>query len=351
MAELVLSDVRLSVDETDILKGVTLTVPDRTVVALTGPSGSGKTTLLRAVAGLVEPQAGTIRIGEQIVFDAASRVAITAHKRSVGATFASDALLPQRTVFENLAFCARFGASGANDIKTRIEMALHRVGAPELADRYPAQLSLLDKACVALARALLREPAVVLLDDPLTALESTARAEARVWLRQILTRLRVGVLLTTREPVEAMAIADHVAVINVGLIEQEGAPADVYNEPATVFAAEYMAQSNRLSGTLIENAGTRACIDIMGCPIGGITQTRAPIGTKATGVIRIERTRIGGGPGVNRLPMKLSVQMYVGDRWEVVFVREALTVRAYTSAPLRHESYHVEFPPDALWVF
>jgi iron(III) transport system ATP-binding protein len=112
-----------------------------------------------------------------------------------------------------------------------------------------------------------------------------------------------------------------------------------------------MARSNRLSGTLIENAGTRACLEVMGCQISGITQTRAPVGSQAVGLIRVERTRIGGGPGPNRVPMTVATQMYVGERWEVVFTREGLNVLAYTSAPLRHESYHVEFPPDAFWVF
>jgi iron(III) transport system ATP-binding protein len=148
-----------------------------------------------------------------------------------------------------------------------------------------------------------------------------------------------------------MAIADRVVVFNNGAVEQEGPPTEVYNEPATVFAAEYMAQSNRLTGTLFENAGTQACLEIMGNQVRGITQTRAPLGSQAIGLIRVERTRIGGGPGPNRLQMTLSTQMYVGERWEAVFTREDLTVRAFTSAPLRHESYHVELPPDALWVF
>ncbi|HYW89796.1 MAG TPA: hypothetical protein VFB50_18625, partial [Chloroflexota bacterium] len=96
---------------------------------------------------------------------------------------------------------------------------------------------------------------------------------------------------------------------------------------------------------------TRACLEVMGCQISGITQTRAPVGSKALGLIRVERTRIGGGPGPNRMPMTVATQMYVGERWEIVFTRDGLNVQAYTSAPLRHESYHVEFPPDAFWVF
>jgi len=348
MAELALSNVRLRLREGEILKSITINVPDGSVVALVGPSGSGKTTLLRAVAGLEQPHEGTIRVGERTFYDSAKRVSLAAKKRQVGVMFPSEALLPQRTVFENLAFSARFGA---DDIKACVDKVLGHIGGSDLAGRFPPQLSGIDHARVALARALLRDPPILLLDDPLGAIEGTARAETRAWLRQLLARLRISTLMTTREPIEGMAIADRVVVLNKGFVEQQGPPVDVYNEPETVFVAEYMAQSNRIEGTLVENAGTRASLDVMGSRIGGITQTRAAVGTKALGLIRVERTHIGGGPGINRLPMKLATQMYVGERWEVVFVREALTVRAYTSAPLRHESYHIEFPHDALWVF
>ena len=351
MAELALSNVRLRLGEREILKGVTVNVPEGNVVALVGPSGSGKTAVLRAVAGLEQPYEGTIRVGERTFYDSAKRVTLAAQKRQIGVMFPSDALLPQRTIFENLAFSARYGAAGADDIKECVDKVLGHIGGSNLAGRLPPQLSGIDRTRVALARALLRDPPILLLDDPLGVIEGTARAETRAWLRQLLARLRISTLMTTREPIEAMAIADRVVVLNQGYVEQQGPPVDVYNEPETVFVAEYMAQSNRIEGTLVENAGTRASLDVMGSRIGGITQTRAAVGTKALGLIRVERTHIGGGPGVNRLPMKLSTQMYVGERWEVVFVREALTVRAYTSAPLRHESYHIEFPPDALWVF
>lgn len=351
MTELVLQGVRLQAGEREILKGVTLTVPAGKAVALVGPSGSGKTSLLRAAAGLAEPREGVIRIGERTVFDAADGLAVPTQRRGIGYSFPSDLLLQQRTVFENLAFSARFGASGAEDIRRRVHKALEQAGGLELAARLPPQLSADERGRVALARALLRDPPVLLLDDPLGVLEGTARTEARAWLRQLIARVGACTVMATRDPVEAMAIADHVVVINDGAIEQEGPPLEVYGEPATVFVAEYMAQSNRLPGTLIENAGTRACIDVMGCQIAGTTQTRAPLGSQALGLIRVERTRIGGGPGPNRMPMTVATQMYVGERWEVVFRHDELTVRAYTSAPLRHESYHVEFPPDDLWVF
>lgn len=351
MAELAINDVRLHVGEREILKGVTLAVPHGTTVALVGPAGSGKTSLLRAMAGLAEPQSGAIRIGGRTLFDAAQGIAVPTQKRGIGFAFPSDSMLQQRTVSQNLAFCARFGASGAEEIRMCVHKALEQAGGLDLATRLPPQLSPAERARVAIARALLRDPPVLLLDDPLSMMEGTARAEARAWLHQLIGGLKGCTLVATRDPIEAMAIADRVVVLNDGTVEQEGPPAEVYNEPATVFAAEYMAQSNRLTGTLIENAGTQACLEIMGSPIRGITQTRAPLGSQAIGLIRVERTRIGGGPGPNRLPMKLATQMYVGERWEAVFTREDLTVRGFTSAPLRHESYHIEFPPDALWVF
>jgi iron(III) transport system ATP-binding protein len=351
MTELVLDDVRLRAGEREILKGVTLSVPPKTAVAVVGPAGSGKSSLLRAVAGLMEPQAGAIRIGERTVFDAVTGVAVPTQRRRIGCAFPSDSMVQQRPVFENLSFFSRFGASGAEDIRACVRKALDQVGGAELANRLAAQLTAAERGRVVIARALLRDPPVLLLDDPLSLLEGTARVEARAWLRQLLAGLDSCILVATRDPIEAMAIADRVVVMNDGMIEQEGPPVEVYNEPATVFAAEYMGKSNRLPGTLIENFGTHASIDVMGCQISGITQTRSPIGSPAIGVIRVERTRIGGGPGPNRLPMTVTTQMYIGERWEVVFTHDALTVQAYTSAPLRHESYHVEFPPDAVWVF
>jgi len=351
MAELVVNDIRLRANERDVLKGVTFTVRPKTAAALVGPTNSGKSALLRVAAGLIEPQAGTIHVGRRAVVDPTASLAVPTQKRGIGYAFPNDSMLQQRSVFDNLSFYARFGASGAEDIRSCVREALDQVGASDLGSRLPAQLSAMERGRIAIARALLRNPPVLLLDDPLALLEGTARAEARAWLRQLIASLDGCTLIATRDPIEAMAIADHIIVMNDGAIEQEGPPEEVYNEPASVFAAGYMARSNRLPGTLIENAGTRACLEVMGCQISGITQTRAPVGSQAVGLIRVERTRIGGGPGPNRMPMTVATQMYVGERWEVVFSREGFNVLAYTSAPLRHESYHVEFPSEAFWVF
>jgi iron(III) transport system ATP-binding protein len=351
MAEIALNDVRLRLGESDVLKGVTLTAPDAKVVALVGPADSGKTALLRAIAGLARPHAGSIRLGERVLFDAKSRMDVPAQRRGVGLLSQSESLWPQWSVFDNIAHCAQLASAGKGDIKVRTIRALEQVGAIELALRYPPQLSAAERRRIALARTLVMEPPVLLLDDPLSHLDFTPRAQARAWLRAFVSAPERAVIIATRNPVEAMAVADHIVLLNAGAVEQQGTPADLYSEPTTVFGFEFMGRSNRLEGTLLENAATQAFVDVKGCRIGGITQTRAAIGSAVTGVIRVERTAIGGGPGVNRIPMTLKAQMFLGERWELVFVRDDLTVRAYASAPLRHSSYHVEFPADALWVF
>jgi iron(III) transport system ATP-binding protein len=351
MADLVVDDLALRYGDNEILKGVSVVVPPGTVVALLGPSGSGKTTLLRAVAGLETPHRGTIRLGDAVFFDAAREIELPAEARGLGLVFQSYALWPHRTVFDNVAYGLKLRGFSERQIKIQVEKALAQIGLSHLAARFPHQLSGGQQQRVALARALVYEPPIILLDEPLSNLDAKLREEARAWLRLLIKTLGLAALIVTHDQVEAMAIADRITLLNGGVIEQEGTPTDLYKEPATLFAGEFMGNNNRLEGTLVDVDDTRAAIEVMGTRIEGIARTHAAVGDKATGVIRIERMLIGGGPGPNRIPMKLSTQMYLGERWELLFLKDTLTIRAYISAPLRHESYHVEFPPDALWIF
>jgi iron(III) transport system ATP-binding protein len=351
MADLVVDDLALRIADNEILKAVSLTVPPGKVVALLGPSGSGKTTLLRAVAGLAAPHRGSIRIGEKLLFDPIKRIDLPAEERGLGLVFQSYALWPHRTVSANVAYGLELRGVSEDAVKARLDKMLTQVGLSDLANRYPHQLSGGEQQRVALARALIYEPAVILLDEPLSNLDAKLRAEARVWLRQLIVSLNVSTLLVTHDQTEAMAIADRVALLNAGLIEQEATPSDLYHEPANLFAAEFMGHNNRLDGTLAELTDKKAVIEVMGLRLEGVARSRPAIGDKATGVIRIEKMMLGGGPGPNRIPMTLKTQMYLGERWELVFVKDTLSVRAYASAPLKHEFYHVEFPPQALWIF
>jgi iron(III) transport system ATP-binding protein len=353
MAELAITGLGLRRRNRDILKGVSLTVPSGKILALLGPSGSGKTALLRAIAGLDLPWAGAIRIGDRVLFEAAERTAVRAPERGVGLMFQSNALWPRWTVSDNLAFCLKHSAAGADTalVGARVSKLLAEFGLRESAERTPPQLSAAERLRLALARAVIAEPAVLLLDDPLAGLDPWRRDETRAWLRQFIAKLGTTILVTTTDQDEALSLADRLALIKDGAIEQEGTPTELYTQPQTLFAAEFIGHNNRIEGPLIEKAGSRAFIEVMGNRIGGLAHTQAELGERATGIIRLERIRIGGGPGLNRIPMRLSTQMYLGERWELVFASEALTVRAYASAPLRHEAYHIEFPPDALWLF
>ena len=344
-------DLALRYGENEILKGVSLSVPPGKAVAVLGPSASGKSTLLRAVAGLQTPYRGSIRVGEKMLFDAAGSIDLPAEARGLGVVFQSYALWPHRSVFENVAYGLALRGVGAAGIKMRVDDVLSQIGLTELADQHPHQLSREQQQRVALARALAYQPPVVLLDEPLSNLEPKWRDRARAWLRQLIASLDLSVLLVTQDQVAAMAIADRIALLHDGRIEQEGTPGEIYDEPATLFAAELMGSSNRLDGTLVEHADPHATIEVVGTRLEGVARTRAAAGENASGIIRPEKVRLGGGPGPNRMLMTLETQMYVGERWELVFVKDDLTVRAYTSAPLKHEFYHVEFAPHALWIF
>jgi iron(III) transport system ATP-binding protein len=351
MADLAIDDIALRYGDSDILKGVSVAVPSGKVVALLGPSGSGKTTLLRAVAGLETPHRGAIRIGDKVLFDAAERIDRPAEERGLGLVFQSYALWPHRTVFGNVAYGLKLRKIPEDQIRLRVHKALAQIGLLQLAERYPHQLSGGQQQRVALARALVYEPPVILLDEPLSNLDAKLREEARAWLRELIVSLDLSALLVTHDQIEAMAIADRITLLNVGAVEQVGTPTELYREPATVFAAEFMGNNNRLDGTLVERTDKRAVIEVMGTRLEGLARSSLTVGEKATAVIRLEKMALGGGPGPNRILMALKTQMFIGERWELVLAKDTLSVRAYTSAPLKHEFYHVELPPSALWIF
>jgi iron(III) transport system ATP-binding protein len=351
MAELIVKDIALRLGDNEILKGVSLAVPAGEVVALLGPSGSGKTTLLRAVAGLETPHRGSIAIGDRVFFDAARGIDLPAEERGLGLVFQSYALWPHRTVFDNVAYGLKLRGVSTEEIKRRVEKTLSQIGLGHLAARYPHLLSGGQQQRVAIARALVYEPPVILLDEPLSNLDAKLREEARAWLRTLIVTLGLSAIHVTHDQVEAMAIADRIVLLDAGLIAQEGPPTALYNEPSKLFSAEFMGSNNRLEGKLVENSGGKATIEVMGERLTGLSRTKAAAGEKATGVIRIERVHCASSPGPNRVKMELKAPMYLGERWELVFARDNITVRAYASAPLEPGEHYVEFPSDALWVF
>jgi iron(III) transport system ATP-binding protein len=272
---------------------------------------------------------------------------LPAEKRGLGLVFQSYALWPHRTVFDNVAYGLKLRGVSADEKQRRVEAALAQIGLAHLAARYPHQLSGGQQQRVALARALVYEPPVILLDEPLSNLDAKLREEARAWLRQLIVALDLSALCVTHDQVEAMAIADKIVLLNGGEIEQEGTPAELYEKPRTLFAAEFMGSNNRLTG-ISAGAGK---LKIGGEIIEGAAHGKIEPNAPATGVIRLERMRVAESPGPNRLKMELKTQMYLGERFELVFAREKLLVRAYAEKKLTEGAHYVEFPRDALWIF
>jgi iron(III) transport system ATP-binding protein len=350
MNKLVVDDLHLQYGDTQILKGVSLTLEPGEVVALLGASGSGKTTLLRSVAGLESPSRGRISIGESVLYDGAAGIDMPVEKRSLGLVFQSYALWPHRTVFENVAYGLRLRRTAAADVDTRVNQALHNLGLGHLAQRFPHQLSGGQQQRVAIARALVYNPPVVLMDEPLSNLDAKLREEARAWLRELIVRLHISALVVTHDQTEAMAMSDRILLLNFGRIEQQGTPEEMYNRPQTQFTAEFMGSNNNLPGRIGEVANGRAMLEGEGWRLWGMARGDLKPGDSATGIIRLEHTQVANGAADNRIRTEVVTGMFLGDRRENLFKLGALRLRCYGAAPAAGECW-LELPRDALWVF
>jgi len=230
------------------LKGASFTVPQGALVALLGPSGSGKTTLLRILGGLEFPDSGAVRFADM------NWLNVPARERRAGFVFQHYALFRHMTAAQNVAFGLsvrpRRERLSRAEIARRVEELLHLVQLDGLGGRYPSQLSGGQRQRVALARALAIEPRMLLLDEPFGALDAKVRKDLRGWLRSLQERLGITTIFVTHDQEEAFAIADLVAVMNAGMIEQYGTPQDLRRAPKTPFVADFLEQTNGTAKTL-----------------------------------------------------------------------------------------------------
>jgi iron(III) transport system ATP-binding protein len=351
MAELTVADLHLQYGDNPILKGVSMELNRGEVVSLLGPSGSGKTTLLRAVAGLEQPRAGSIRIGERVVFDGALGIEEPAERRNLGLVFQSYALWPHKTVYDNVAYGLKLRKVPRSDAADRVKQVLDQLGLGALGARLPHQLSGGQQQRVAIARALVYNPPVILLDEPLSNLDAKLREEARAFLRELIVRLGLSALVVTHDQGEAMAMSDRILLLNNGRIEQQGTPQEMYGRPRTLFAAEFMGSNNRLAGRIAEVRDGRARLEGAGWSLWGTVQGEAAAGREAHGVIRLERVRVADGGEGNRVRVPLSTSMYLGDKWEHLFRLGGAPVRAHGPDELAAGEYWLEFPPERFWIF
>jgi sulfate transport system ATP-binding protein len=227
------------------LDDVTLEIPDGSLTALLGPSGSGKSTLLRVIAGLEAPDAGTIVIGGQDV------TTIPPQRRNIGFVFQHYAAFKHMTVRDNVAFGLTIRKRPRAEVDARVDELLGIVGLAGFQKRYPSQLSGGQRQRMALARALAVEPRVLLLDEPFGALDAKVREELRAWLRRLHDEVHVTTVLVTHDQEEAMDVADNIAVLNEGRIEQAGTPLELYERPANDFVMSFLGPVARLRGRLV----------------------------------------------------------------------------------------------------
>jgi len=240
-----LRDVTKRYDDFTALHDVSLHVPAGSLTALLGPSGSGKSTLLRVIAGLEAPDGGTVSI------DGEDATRVPARRRGVGFVFQHYAAFKHMTVHANVAFGLKVRRRAKADVRARVDELLALVHLEGLADRYPSQLSGGQRQRMALARALAPEPRVLLLDEPFGALDAQVREELRVWLRRLHEEVHVTTVFVTHDQEEAMDVAEQVAVVSEGRIQQVGTPRDLYEHPANDFVMGFIGPVTRLGNAVV----------------------------------------------------------------------------------------------------
>ena len=317
-------------------------------LSLLGPSGCGKTTTLSLIAGFVEPTAGRILIDGE---DVTGR---PAHLRGLGVVFQSYALFPHLSVFENVAFGLRERRVPAAEIGRRVNDALELVRLDRLGRQRPAELSGGMQQRVALARALVYRPRVVLLDEPLAALDKKLREGMRDELRAIQRSVGITTVFVTHDQAEALGLSDRIAVMSRGRIEQLGAPREIYERPANRFVADFIGASTVLRGRAVAR-------DLVALAPGLTIRVAAGealrTGEEVELAIRPERVRLAGGPGEGTAEARVEGLVYQGSLTEVtarlgdgqrvlVFVTEPAPVRL-----AQGQIVHLQLPPDAFMVF
>jgi iron(III) transport system ATP-binding protein len=333
---------------------IAFTVEDGKFYTLLGPSGCGKTTTLRCIAGLEKPDAGDIAIGGTVVYSSAKRTHVPAHKRDIGMVFQSYAIWPHMTVFENVAFPLRVGNKKypGSEVSRKVLEALRIVELHGLEGRMATQLSGGQQQRLALARALVREPRVLLLDEPLSNLDAKLREQMRGELRELQRRVGITTLYVTHDQVEALSMSNMIAVMNKGKIVQEGPPREIYRAPQTRFVADFIGSTNFINGTWAAD-GRLGRVDT---PVGALeAQAPAPLtaGEKVIISVRPEDVHLhktAPANGTNLLQGRIESLMFVGEFIDcrLDIGGQELRTRQHPNISLEQgESIVVELPPHA----
>ncbi len=317
--------------DTDVVKGIDLEIREGELIVLLGPSGCGKTTTLRMIAGFTTPSSGSIRLGTEIVNTMPPR------SRNLGMVFQDYALFPNMTVAGNIGFGLEERGRPRSVVKARVDEMLRLIQMERFAQRYPAELSGGQQQRLALARALAYEPRVLLMDEPLGALDQKLREDMQREFVRIQRRLGITTIFVTHDQQEAMALADRIVVMNDGRIEQCGSPQALYDTPQSLFIADFIGRSNRLTGVIEQRSGGEAAVRLAS---GELVMARAdaalPPGSVVVCTIRPERLKLSTAPDENGLPVRVIRRSFQGASIDVMVEGPAgleLIVRQDPSEP------------------
>ncbi len=314
------------------LDGVSLTVPEGRLFTLLGASGSGKTTTLRSIAGLERPDAGRIEIDDVVVFDGAAALFVPTHKRELGMVFQSYAIWPHMNVFENVAFPLKVRGKGRAEIRTAVEETLATMNMEHLAKRPATLLSGGQQQRLALARAIVGRPRLLLLDEPLSNLDAKLRERMRFELKRLQSELGITTIYVTHDQTEALALSDEIAVMHDGRIVQQGSPNEIYYRPNGEYVADFIGSTNLVSATLVDRADDGTCtVSIAGVTTRGVLVDLAA-GSDVTVAMRPEAIRVEAASDARGgLPGHVRSSVFLGESTDFLIEAAGTEIRVRVS--------------------
>ncbi len=336
MARIRLENLRVKYGEAAALQGVSLTIEDGELLAILGPSGCGKTTTMQVLAGFLTPDDGEIWADDRLISSA--RGILPPERRRMSLVFQSYALWPHLTVFQNIAFGLEMQRVRATEIKQRVGSMLEMVNLLGFERRYPHELSGGQQQRVALARALIVAPDTLLLDEPLSNLDANLREQMRFEIRRIHERTQITTIYVTHDQAEALVIADRIAVMNRGVIEQTGTPREIYERPRSKFVASFIGGANCLPGQVV-GPGIVRCGELeLRIGDAGLQNGQEIVLCIRPHAVRVHRSRPASTGETNVADGRLLQQAYLGDLQDIrIALAGGAQLRALTTTVAAYE--------------
>ncbi len=347
MSFLELTNIHKSFSGFTAVNDFNLSVKSGEFISFLGPSGCGKTTTLRIIAGFEMPTSGHITLaGNDVTY-------VPANKRNIGMVFQSYALFPNMTAFDNIGYGLRVAGKSKAEIKQRVEDMARLIHMEDVVKRYPSQLSGGQQQRVALARALAFQPKVLLLDEPLSALDAQIRVELRNEIRRIQQQLEITTIYVTHDQEEALSVSDRIVVMNQGKIEQAGTPFEIYNFPRTRFVASFVGTVNQLECAVVD--ADRGELAFAGAQIRTSLKLRAPTGSTVRLMLRPEELHPGPNGGYNNLTGQVESVNFLGStaRVTINLGTTSVTMDVFNERkldlPRIGETHTISFASHACW--